>query len=267
MLLALTRDISAALTRCELTHRAREPIDLDLARAQHAAYEACLRDAGCRVERLAAEPDMPDSVFIEDTAIVFDEVAIMTRPGAASRRGETAAVAGALERYRPLHRMESPATADGGDFLLVGRHLFVGRTSRTNTAGIDEIGRVLIPYGYRVTPVEVHGCLHLKSAVTAVGHNVLLMNPQWVPAEPFAAFDRIDVHPGEPAAANALQIGDHTIYTSTFPRTLERMQARGLRTRCVEASEVAKAEGALTCCSLVFEELSAKGEPLRLTES
>jgi dimethylargininase len=253
MLLALTRDVSPAITRCELTHRTREPIDLDLARAQHAAYEACLREVGCRVERLATEPDMSDSVFIEDTAIVFDEVAIITRPGAASRRRETAAVADALGRYRPLHRMESPATADGGDVLLVGRQLFVGRSSRTNNAGIDDMRRVLMPYGYNVTPVDVHGCLHLKSAVTAVGDQLLLMNPQWLPAEPFAVFERIDVHPDEPAAANALNIADQIVYASTFPRTLERLQDQGLRIRTVDASEIAKAEGAMTCCSLIFE--------------
>jgi dimethylargininase len=253
MLLALTRDVSPAITRCELTHRKREPIDLDLARGQHAAYEAGLRDAGCRVERLAAGPDMPDSVFIEDTAVVFDEVAIITRPGAASRRTETAEVADVLGRYRPLHRMEAPATADGGDVLLVGRQLFVGRTSRTNSAGIDAIRRIVTPYAYNVTPVEVRGSLHLKSAVTAVGDNLLLMNPEWLPAEAFAAFERIEVHRDEPAAANALRIGNQVIYASMFPRTLERLQSRGLRIRSLEATEIAKAEGAMTCCSLIFE--------------
>jgi dimethylargininase len=253
MLIALTRDISPAITRCELTHREREPIDLTLARAQHAAYEACLRDAGCRVERLDAGADMPDAVFIEDTAIVFDEVAIITRPGAASRRVETAGVAAALRHYRPLHRMESPAAADGGDALVVGRQLFVGRSSRTNDAGIEDMRRVLTPYGYDVTAVAVKGCLHLKSAATMVGENLLLVNPEWLPSGAFAGFDRIDVHPDEPLAANALQIRDQIIYPTAFPRTLERLHARGLRVCTVDASEVAKAEGAVTCCSLIFE--------------
>src|SRR5688572_7454803 len=115
MRVALTRDVSPAMARCELTHRRREPIDVDLARAQHRAYEACLRTAGCRVERLGAEPELPDSIFIEDTAIVFDELAIVTRPGAVSRRLETVAVADALRRYRPLHHIEPPGTIDGGD--------------------------------------------------------------------------------------------------------------------------------------------------------
>ena len=181
MRLALTREISPAIAHCELTHLEREAIDVDRARTQHAAYEACLRDAGCRVERLAALPDMVDAVFIEDTAVVFDEIAIITRPGAASRRAETAGVADALRKYRPLYQMESPATADGGDVLVVGHQVLVGRSSRTNDAGIDEMRRVLTPFGYQVVAIEVRGCLHLKSAATAVGDNLLLMNPAWLP--------------------------------------------------------------------------------------
>ena len=254
MLVALTRDISPAIARCELTHLDRRPIDVNLARAQHRAYEASLGAAGCRVERLEAGPDLPDSVFIEDVAIVVDELAIITRPGAASRRAETAGVAGALRRYRLLYQMASPGTADGGDVLVVGHQVFVGRSSRTNDAGIDDMRRVLTPYGYEVTPLEVQGCLHLKSAVTAVGDNLLLINPAWLPSEPFARFDRIDVHPDEPSAANALRVRDQIIYPTMFQRTLERLQQRGLRVCAVDASEVGKAEGAVTCCSLIFED-------------
>jgi dimethylargininase len=253
MLVALTREISAAIARCELTHRERVAIDVTLARAQHASYEACLREAGCRVERLDAGVDMPDSLFIEDAAIVFDEVAIITRPGAASRRAETAGVADALRTYRPLHHMASPGTADGGDVLVVGRQVFVGRSSRTNDAGIDDLRHALTPYGYDVTAVEVRGCLHLKSAATAVGENLLLINPEWLASSPFAQFDHIDVHSDEPSAANALRIRDQIIYPTLFPRTLERLERRGLCVRTVDASEVAKAEGAVTCCSLIFE--------------
>jgi dimethylargininase len=254
MLIALTREISPAIARCELTHREREPIDLELARAQHAAYEECLRDAGCRVERLAADADMADAVFIEDAAIVVDEVAIVTRPGAISRRRETAAVAEALGKYRPLHLMMPPSTADGGDVLIAGRRVFVGRSSRTNQAGIDDIRRVLTPYGYDITPVDVGGCLHLKSAVTAIGENLLLINPAWLPPAPFAHFDRVDVHVAEPSAANAVRAAASIIYPTMFPRTLERLQQRGLSIRTVDASEVAKAEGAVTCCSVIFDD-------------
>ena len=269
MLLALTRELSPAIARCELTHHEREAIDVDLARAQHAAYEARLRDAGCRVERLAAGPDMPDSVFIEDTAIVFDEVAIITRPGAASRRAETAGVADALRKYRPLYQMASPATADGGDVLVVGHQVFVGRSSRTNDAGIEEMRRVLTPYGYEVTAIDVRGCLHMKSAATRVGDDLLLINPAWLPSlpsGPFASFDHIDVHPDEPSAANALTIDEQIIYPTAFPRTLERLQRCGLHVATVDASEVAKAEGAVTCCSLILS-LRSKSEDLWTTRA
>jgi dimethylargininase len=253
MLIALTREVSPAMARCQLTLLEREPIDLHRARAQHAAYEAGLTRAGCRVERLAAGPDMPDSVFIEDTAVVFDEIAVVTRPGAPSRQGETAAVADALRPHRRLFHVDAPGTVDGGDVLVVGRACFVGRSSRTNDPGIAQLRGVLAPYGYHVTTIEVRGCLHLKSAATAVGDDLLLVNSAWLPSASFGAFDRIDVHADEPAAANALRVGGQIIYPASFPRTRERLERRGLRVLPVDASEVAKAEGAVTCCSLIFE--------------
>jgi dimethylargininase len=194
---------------------------------------------------------MPDSVFVEDTAIVFDELAIVTQPGAVSRRVETAAVAEALGRYREVRRIMLPGTVDGGDVLVVGRRVFVGRSSRTNEAGIDQMRRMLTPYSYEVEAIEVRGCLHLKSAVTAVDDDLLLTNRAWLPLDPFARFDRVEVHPGEPSAANALWVGDLVIYPAAFPRTLGRLRRRGLRVRTVDASELAKAEGAVTCCSLI----------------
>ena len=251
-LIALTRAISPAITRCELTHLRRAPVDIDVARAQHRAYQQCLAEAGCTVVRLGAGPEMADSVFVEDIAIVFDEVAIVTRPGAPSRRQETPAVAEALARYRVLQRIEAPATADGGDVLVVGRKVFVGCSSRTNAAAIDQMRLFLGPYGYTVAGVGVSGCLHLKSAVTRVADDRLLINRDWISIEPFSTFDLIDVHPDEPYGANALRVGAEVVYATSFPRTRERLEQRGLCLRSVDVSEIAKAEGALTCCSLVF---------------
>ncbi|OFV92449.1 MAG: dimethylargininase [Acidobacteria bacterium RIFCSPLOWO2_12_FULL_65_11] len=253
MLVAITREVSLAIGRCELTHLRRETIDVERVRAEQRAYEAALAVAGCRVERLEAGPDMPDSVFVEDTAIVFDELAILARPGAESRRTETPAVATALRRYRPLCTIEAPGTVDGGDVLVVGRRVFVGRSRRTNEAGIDQMQCALEPHGYQVEPVDVSHCLHLKSAVTAVGDGLLLTNPAWVPPGPFRSFDRIEVHPDEPWAANALWVGDGVIYPAAWPRTGERLETRGVKVCTVEASELAKAEGAVTCCSLILE--------------
>jgi dimethylargininase len=254
MLMALTREISPAFESCQLTHVPRVPIDVERARAQHAAYEWALVEAGCTIRRLDTAPDLPDSVFIEDIAVVLEEGAIVCRPGAEARRAETAGVVEALVRHgRPLHRVQAPATLDGGDVLVIGREVFVGASSRTNRAAIDQLSRTLGAVGYTVRAVPVRGCLHLKSAVTAVAADTLLINPAWVPAETFRGLSLIDVDPEEPHAANGLTVGDAVIYPSSFPRTRERLERRGVRIRPVEVDELQKAEGAVTCCSLIFE--------------
>jgi len=240
------------LAACELTHLARAPIDVELARQQHAGYEQALRDAGYTVERLSASADMPDSVFIEDVAVVFDELAIVTRPGAESRRAEVPAVADALARYRPVRTIHAPGIIDGGDVLSVGRRVFVGRSTRTNAEAIAQMQQTLAPHGYTVCAVTVRGCLHLKSAVTALTDGLVLANPAWIDCAVFDAFDLIEVDASEPMAANALCLADRVIYPTAFPRTAQRIAARGLRLALVNASELAKAEGAVTCCSLII---------------
>jgi dimethylargininase len=252
-LIAIIRDVSAALERCELTHIARTPIDVSRARAQHDVYERCLIEAGCRVERLAADATMPDSVFVEDIAVVFRELALISRPGAESRREETPAIAAALGPYRTRRAIETPGTVDGGDVLVAGRRVFAGRSSRTNAAGIDQMRQILDPFGYTVQAVDVTTCLHLKSAVTALADDVLLMNRAWTAAREFHGFTIVDVDPEEPFAANALRVEDIIVFPAAFPRTRERLEARGLRVRTVDVDELAKAEGGVTCCSLVFE--------------
>jgi dimethylargininase len=252
-LLALTREVSPSLPRCELTHRPRETIDLDRARAQHGAYEDVLRAIGCEVRRLPPAPDLPDAVFVEDIAVVFDEVAIVTRPGAASRRAEVRSVADTLASYRPLRVIEAPATLDGGDVLVVGRSLFVGLSTRTNEEGVRQLAAAVAPHGYTVRSLAVRSCLHLKSAVTRVGPATVLLNPSWVDAAAFDALETIEVHPGEAWGANALAVGPAVVYPDAFPRTRERLSRRGLDLRVLDVSELAKAEGGVTCCSLVLE--------------
>jgi dimethylargininase len=250
---AITREISAAITRCELTHLSREPIDVDRARRQHDAYEQCLADAGYRVTRLAADGEIPDSVFVEDIAVVFEELAFITRPGAASRRAETAAVADVLRPVRLLHSIEPPGTIDGGDVLTVRRRVFIGESERTNAEAIAQMRHTLTPLGYTVIPVAVRQCLHLKSAVTALDDDTLLINRQWAPSDAFRSFRLIDVDPVEPMGANALRLHDRVVYPTTFPRTRARLEEQGLRVVDVDVSEIAKAEGAVTCCSLILE--------------
>lgn len=251
-LAALTREVSPAIVNCELVHLERRPIDVELARAQHRAYEAALRGEGCQVRTLPAEPTLPDSVFVEDTAVVLDEVAVITRPGAESRRPETEAVAAVLTEYRPLVTIAAPGTMDGGDVLVIGRTVFVGATDRTNRAAIDQLRAALTSHGYRVEPVPVRGCLHLKSAATLVTPDTVLCNPRWVAPATFAGLRVLEVADGEPGAANGLLVGERVIYPSSFPKTAARLAAQSIGLLSVNVSELQKAEGAVTCCSLLF---------------
>jgi len=245
-LIALTRTVPTTINDCELIHLDRNPIDLDRAREQHREYEAALEALGCTIEHVAAADEMPDSVFIEDTCVVVDEVAVITRPGAESRRGETIDVANVLKRHREVRFIEPPATIDGGDVLRIGKRVYVGVTPRSNSDGVKQLRGALAPFGYSIEAVPVHGCLHLKSAVTQVGENAVLINREWCDA--FDDYERIEVHPDEPFAANALRIGDALIYPRQFPRTAERLR----NVHLVDASELAKAEGGVTCCSVIF---------------
>lgn len=240
------------MARCELTHLERVVIDVALAREQHQAYEQVLRNLGCRVESLPQEPELPDSVFVEDTAIVLEEAAVITRPGAPSRRAETAAIAAALGKYRQLLRIEPPGTLDGGDVLRLARTLYAGISSRSNASGIEQLGILLSPFGYRVLPVPVRGCLHLKSAVTQVSEDHLLINSRRVERQPFSGMSFLEVDASEPAGANALLIGEDVVYPASHPRTAELLRRRGIRVHTVEMSETEKAEGGATCCSLLI---------------
>jgi len=252
VLIAITRGVSAGVAACELTHLERQAIDLARAQAQHRAYEAALARLGCRVESLPALDDLPDSVFVEDVAIVLDEIAVVTRPGAESRRPETAAIAPVLANYRRVTFIQAPGALDGGDVLRIGRRIFAGRSGRSDEQGIEQLRAVVWPYGYTVTDVPVRGCLHLKSAVTEVAPGVVLVNPEWIEAAAFGHVSVMEIDPDEPYAANGLLVSGRLIYPASFPRTRVRLEAAGLSVEPVDVSELQKAEGAVTCCSLVF---------------
>ncbi|MFH2103963.1 MAG: dimethylargininase [Chloroflexota bacterium] len=252
MPIAITRAVSPAMNQCELTNIERVAIDLELAGEQHRQYEQALASLGCMVISLPAEPDLPDSVFVEDTALVLDECVVITRPGAESRRPESESIARALAPYRQVFHVQAPGVVDGGDILRLGKAIYVGLTTRSNESAIRQMQEFLAPLGYTVKGVEVSGCLHLKSAVTQVAADILLINPQWVDKSDFPGMRFIDVHPEEPHAANAVWLDKGVIYPSAFPKTRQRLEAAGIALVSVDASEVAKAEGAVTCCSLIF---------------
>jgi dimethylargininase len=244
--------VSPALANCELTYLARESIDVAVAAREHAAYEALLIQLGAEVRRLPAAPELPDSVFVEDTAVVLDKIAVITRLGAMSRRGETATTAAALAVHRPLAHIAEPGTLDGGDVLVVGRRVYVGRSSRSNDVGVAQLADLLKPLGYAVVPVDFHGCLHLKSCVTQVAEDLVLLNPGWVDAEIFTGCSAVAVDVEEPHASNALRLGRSVIHPAHFPATRARLEARGLHVSSIAMTELAKAEAGVTCCSLLL---------------
>ncbi|MCP5100277.1 MAG: dimethylargininase [Chloroflexi bacterium] len=252
MLIAITRKVSPAIQQCELTHLKRTPIDFELAEQQHAQYEKALATVGCTVNSLNAEPELPDSVFVEDIAIVLDECALITRPGADSRKPEIESIANALSPHRELMFVQAPGMVDGGDVLRIGKTLYVGLSSRSNQEAVEQMQQFLRPYGYVVKGVKVDGCLHLKTAVTQVTPDTILLNPAWINATDFPGMNCITVDPSEPNAANALLIGDTIIYPTAYPKTQARLAEQNIPMQLVDVSELTKAEGAVTCCSLVF---------------
>jgi dimethylargininase len=253
MLTAITRAVSPGIVNCELTFVARQPSDLAKAREQHCAYENLLEKLGAKVISLPAEPTLPDSMFVEDPAIVLDELAVILPLGTESRRAEAASLAQALRKFRRLQYVSTPGTLEGGDVLRIGRALFVGLTTRSNAEGIRQLGAIVSWHGYEVVAVPVTGCLHLKSAVTYLGRNTLLANRAWFDATLFAGYDWIDVVPEEPHAANALALAHTVIFPDSFPGTRARIESRGFHVTSLDISELQKAESGLTCSSLLFE--------------
>jgi dimethylargininase len=252
MLIAVTRGVSPTLASCELTWLERQPIDLELAIAQHQDYEQCLEDLGVRVISLPPLAEFPDGMFVEDPVFVVDEVAILTRPGAASRRGEGESLAPVLSPFRPIRRLRAPATLEGGDVMRIGRDVFVGLSSRTNAAGVEQLAEELEPLGYRVRGIPVTGCLHLKSACCGLDENTILANRAWIDPAPLDGYRIIDVAPEEPGAANILRIGDTVLMPAAFPRTQAILEQEGFSVRPIDISELMKAEAGVTCSSVIF---------------
>jgi dimethylargininase len=252
-MLAYVRELSPRLERCELSFLARDPIDGALAQRQHATYVETLESLGCRLAWLPALPDNADGVFVEDTAVIVPEITVITRPGAASRRSEVESVAATLASEARLARVLDPGTLEGGDVLRIGRALYVGMSARTNADGIAQLAAALAPFGYSVQGVAMHGCLHLKSAVTCIAPDTVLVNPQWVDPALFGVRNVIEVAEEEPFGANTLTVSGVTLVSADYPRTQQAVEAAGVRTRALTVTELHKAEAALTCMSLIFE--------------
>jgi dimethylargininase len=252
LVLAVTRKISPRFNECEITHIDRTPIDLEVARIQHQNYVLALETLGCQVIELAEEPDLPDSVFVEDTAFILPELAVITRPGADSRKPETESILKVLSSHKKLAHITAPATVDGGDVLVLGKNIYIGLSLRSNQEAIDQTQSLLQEYGYTVIGVEMHDCLHLKTALTKVDDGTVLINPAWVDTSHFKEYRWIEVDDSEPFAANCLPVNGQIIYPTAFPKTTKKLEAHGYRIFPVQVDELAKAEGAVTCCSLIL---------------
>ena len=249
---AFTHRPSPLLGECQLTFIDRQPIDIDRTSAQHATYCASLQAAGIQVQVLETSLDLPDSAFVEDCAVILDELALLTRPGSPARQPEVERLAPLIARVRPVVRMGPPATLDGGDVLQIGKTLYVGVSTRTSPAGIAALAQAVQPHSYRVIPVPVHGSLHLKTACTALDDETLLANPQWIDLASFKGLRILPVPEEEPWGANVLRIGEHLWAQTAFPRTLEMLQREGYLIQEIDCSEFLKAEAGLTCLSLIY---------------
>ena len=241
------------MAQCELTFATRTPIDYDLAVWQHEAYCEMLRECGAQVRTLNINRHLPDSVFVEDTAIVLDEVAVLASMGAESRRAEPAGIEPELRKYREVRHIELPATIEGGDVACVGRQLLVGLSSRTNPAGIRALEEVVRHHGYRVTPVLVRDCLHLKTACTPLPDGRLLVNPAFLDLDTLCGFDWVRIPKEEPLAADVALVGSNVCVTAEHAHTAEIIHDLGFAVHTIDLSEFAKAEGGVTCLSILFE--------------
>jgi dimethylargininase len=251
--IAITHHPSPRMQEGQRTYVDREAVvDMERARSQHERYRALLADCGAEVRVLDVNTNHPDAVFVEDTAVVLDEVAVMMSMGAASRRAEPAGIEPELRKYREIQRVQLPATIDGGDVFRVGGMLFVGRSERTNAAGIDRLTEIGRRYGYEVAGVRMHDCLHLKSGCTPLPDGRLLVNPAWIETSDLEGFRLVPVPAEEAFSADVLSIDQRVLMAAAFPRTAELVTSLGFEVRTLDLSEFAKVEGGVTCMSLVF---------------
>ncbi|MFC2025932.1 dimethylarginine dimethylaminohydrolase family protein [Chloroflexota bacterium] len=219
---------------------------------QHQAYVETLITIGLEVVILDPLPDYPDSYFVEDAAVITQNVAVITRPGAMARRGEASAIAPVLAEYRQTAIIQAPGTLDGGDVLMVGKHFFIGISDRTNAEGADQLGLILEQHGYTWTGIQVSGGLHLKSGVNSVGGDTLLLTQEFSTLDEFKSFEVIIVDEIESYAANTLWINNYLIMPTGFQKTRHKLEKLNLPIIELEVSEACKMDGGLTCMSLRF---------------
>ena len=229
-----------------------DPPDYNIMLKQHAAYVETLRSIGLDVIVLDPLPDHPDAHFVEDTAVVTADVAVITNPGADARKGEEESIARVLGEYRKIERIHAPGTVDGGDVLQVGNHFFIGESERTNKEGAGQLGRILQKYKNTWTTVPVGVGLHFKSSVNHAGGNTLLVTEDFANQKELDGYDKIRVDMAESYAANTLFVNGHLLMPSGFSDTRKKLEVLGFTIIELETSEVRKMDGGLTCMSIRF---------------
>jgi len=250
---AIVRGVSSSFDQALSADPPVPPIDVSLAKRQHAAYVEALRSTGLEVIPLLPDPQFPDGCFVEDCAVVASGVALVTRPGAESRRGEVDSVARALEPFVRKETMISPATLDGGDCLRSGDRIFVGESDRTNHAGITRLEEVFSPLGYEIVPVPLKGVLHLKCLASPLAGDSVLIAEN---APFFDSFDGlVDLLPipaEEFYAANCVTVGKTGVVAANHPATRRILESSGYTVIPVDLSEFRKADGSITCLSILI---------------
>jgi dimethylargininase len=250
----VTQRVSQALEKCELTFVESSPINIEKAGKEHTDYCKMLEGCGAQVITLEDNEESPDSVFVEDPIIVFDEIAVMTSMGVESRRREGAALATFFKRYRQLEQITLPAKIEGGDVLRIGRTIYVGESPRTDSTGVEALASIMSRFGYETIPVPVSGCLHLKTGCTALDEQTVIINPDWVDPQPFEPFTKLTTLSEEPFGTNVLPVNGTICMNEAFPATIEMVRSHGYRVTSTDISEFVKAEAGLTCMSVPFNQ-------------
>lgn len=249
---AFVREPSPDIDQCELTCMERTTINPELVADQHKSFVNLLKKLNVKTTILPHEEGLPDGMFMQDPALVLDEVAILCRLGVESRRKETLSLKPLLKELRPIMEMTAPGMMEGGDIQVAGKNIFVGISTRTNAEGVAQLKSIVEPLGYFVRIIEVKGCLHLGTGATYLGKNTFLINPDWIDAKALGSFKIILIDASEPFAANALRVGENLIYSEDSPKTRALMEAHGFIVHSTPMSEIAKAEGGVTCLALLY---------------
>lgn len=250
--IAIVRDVPDSFQKCLTSFHTKVQIDVALAKHQHQQYCNTLSSLGLKLIRIEADDTLPDCCFTEDTAIVVDDFAVITIPGAPGRILETIEIEKILSPLKTIVHITNPGTIDGGDVLKIGKKIFIGNSARTNVEGISQVDTIVKPLGYEVIPVKIQDTLHLKSVCTYLGGGCILLAEGYLDDKIFSEYDKVVVPKEEEYCANCLVVKGNVLIPKGFPKTKGLIEMKGYRVVELDMSEIEKAEGALTCLSVIF---------------